>query len=208
MSGKAGTVVFVQGETGVTIRPRTTPANPQTPAQTAVRSQFARAVEAYRTLTPEQAAQWAAYAQGQFRINPRAGTARRRTGYAAFTGLTTKFLQVTPDGVFPRVPPAFGFVGDPMTLTAAGSGGTVTFTACAPNSPDVVTELLWQPLGFGHQTPIATFYRSQAFVAVVSGGLSVPLSAPSGWLAPAYRFVNRATGQETPLVPLPPVLVI
>lgn len=46
LSGKAGTVVFVEGETGVYIRPRTVPANPQTPAQTAVRSQFAHAVAA------------------------------------------------------------------------------------------------------------------------------------------------------------------
>lgn len=84
----------------------------------------------------------------------------------------------------------------------------MTFTAFAPNTPDVVTELLWQPLRFANQSPEKRAYRTQAFVAFASGGLSVARSAPSGWLAPAVRFVNRATGQETPLVPLPPVLVV
>jgi hypothetical protein len=36
---------------------------------------------------------------------------------------------------------------------------------------------------------------------------TVEVPADPGWHAPAYRFVNTATGQTTPLLPLAKVLV-
>jgi hypothetical protein len=50
-------------------------------------------------------------------------------------------------------------------------------------------------------------YRTRGFVAFAPGSLAVSVPAAPGWHAPAVRFVLAATGQTTPLVPLPPVRV-
>ncbi len=199
LRGKAGSAVFVRTATGIVVRPRTVPRNPQTRAQTAVRTNLARAVAAYRALTPAQAAAWSAYAAQQVRTDLRDGTARRQTAYAAFTGLATKFQQVNPGAPIPATPPPFAFIGDPLTLTATGGAGHITFTAGGANSPNVKTEPLWQPLKFGHQSPQSRAYRTQAFVAFTGSPLAATLPATPGWYALAYRFVNVQTGQETPI---------
>ena len=59
------------------------------------------------------------------------------------------------------------------------------------------TELLLQPLRFAHQSPNPRGYRTQAFTAFGVGTPALTLPAAPGWYAPAYRFVNVQTGQET-----------
>ena len=197
LHGKAGSAAFSRRNGGIVLRPRTLPRNPRTHAQTAVRNHIAKAVIAYRALTPVQAAAWKAYAQTQFRIDARDGTARNPTAYAAFVGLAAKFLQINPSGAIPVNPPAFGFVGDLITVTAAGGTGQITFTPSAFNSVNVKTEVLLQPLRFGHQSPNPRGYRTQSFAAFTLGTPTVTLSVAPGWYAPAYRFVHVLTGQET-----------
>jgi hypothetical protein len=208
LRGKAGSAVFVRTPSGTVVKPRTTPRNPRTNSQTAVRQNLARAVAAYRNLTPAEAAAWTAYAAGQVRVDLRDGTARRPSAYAAFTGLATKFQQVNPGAPIPLNPPPYAFIGDPITLTASGGAGQITFAASGPNSADVKTELLWQPLRFGHQSPQARAYRTQAFAHFETPTLDIALGAAPGWYALAYRFVNVQTGQETSLAVLGAVNVV
>jgi hypothetical protein len=207
LRGKVGGVVFAQTPNGVVLMPRVVPRNPRTPAQTEVRANLARAVAAWGALTPAQAQAWAAYAATQVRADPKHGTARRPTAYLAFVGLATKFLQVTPNATPPAAPPLFPFAGDPLIVTAAGGPGVVTFTASAATSPDVLVELLWQPLRVSHNAPHPKGYRTQGFAAFAPGALSASVPAMAGWYAPAYRFVQSATGQETGLIALPAVQV-
>src|SRR5437879_1741459 len=91
LHGSAGSVVFVRTRTGLVIRPRTIGRNPRSAAQVAMRGHFAKAVAAYRALTPAQADAWNAYARSTIRTDLRDGTCRTQSAYAAFLGLATKF---------------------------------------------------------------------------------------------------------------------
>ena len=71
-----------------------------------------------------------------------------------------------------------------------------------------MVELLLQTLKSRNRTPGPKGYRSKAFNAFAAGpGLNFPVPTVAGFYAPAYRFVNTLTGQETPLVALPIVQV-
>ena len=70
------------------------------------------------------------------------------------------------------------------------------------------TELLLQKLRTGAVEPSKDNYRSKQFIAFASGSLTAQLEVSKGWYAPAYRFVNVATGEETNLLTLPIVQVL
>jgi hypothetical protein len=95
----------------------------------------------------------------------------------------------------------------PQTPSPTASANVLTFTASCPNSPGVVTELLVQPLRLSISNPDPAKYRHRAFVHFEEGHLEAVVDAPSGWVAPAVRFVLAATGQVSALVPLPIVRV-
>ena len=207
LHGKAGKAVFVQTANGLILRQRVTPRNPKTAAQTAGRSHFARAASLYKTLTAAQITAWRAYALTVTKQDPRGGTPTHPTAYHAFVGLANKYLQVHPTGTPPLNPPTAPFYGDGITVTAAGTSGHVVFTASAGNGANLVTELLLQPLAHLARTPSADKYRPVSFVAFAAGSLSFSANAAPGAVAPAFRFVNSATGQQSPLVALAAVLV-
>ena len=207
LHGKAGNAVFVQTANGLILRPRTTPKNPRTMAQTANRAHFARAAELYKTLTMPQIMAWRAYALTVTKQDPRGGTPTHPTAYHAFVGLTNKYLQVHPAGTPPLNPPTAPFYGDGITVTAAGSSGQVTFTASGANAANVVTELLLQPLAHLARAPFADKYRPVSFTSFAAGSLSFSASVAPGAVAPAFRFVNSATGQQSGITILTAVLV-
>lgn len=207
LSGKVGNSVFLNTAQGTLIRSYVIPTNPNTSAQTSSRSHFARAIIAYRNLTPEQADAWDEWAAQQIVVDNLTDKARVPTAYHVFIGLTTKFLQVTPTGTIPMNPPVIGFVGDALTITTTALLGKIRFTASGPNSANVVTELLLQPVRFKHQKVQNDKFRPAAFVAFASGSLSHDVTLSHGWYAVAYRCVNPTTGQQTPLVRLPAVQV-
>ena len=93
------------------------------------------------------------------------------------------------------------------TVTAAGAAKSVVFTANFPNTPGVVTELLLQPLAGPNRRPIASRYRTRAFVAFAEGGQTRAVEARPGAHAAAIRFVNGETGQASALFPLGTVVV-
>jgi hypothetical protein len=207
LHGKVGNVVFAQTRTGLVVRPRTSPRDPRTPAQAASRERLAHASATWRTIAPAQFAAWRAYAQTLTRVSPVGGPPYVPAPHNVFTALVAKFLQVSPDGPIPLDPPAYPFFGDGIEVTAAPTSGGITFTASAPNSAGIVTELLLQPLAHAGRAPKANLFRSQAFVAFTVGSLSHTVPAAPGAYCPAVRFVRAATGQEANIVPLASVAV-
>jgi hypothetical protein len=145
---------------------------------------------------------WTAYAATLPQVAKRSGRKVKVTAINAFCGLADKFLQVTPGGTVPMVPPTAAFLGDSLTITAAAGMGQVTFTAGAANSAGTTTELLLQPLKGKNRVPTAKGYRTKAFKAFATGSLTQTVSVPTGFYAAAYRYVNAATGQATALVPV------
>ncbi|MCW5936202.1 MAG: hypothetical protein KIT11_02710 [Fimbriimonadaceae bacterium] len=219
LSGTLGNAVVVRfGDGRVQVRQKVTPRNPRTPLQEAARERLTRAARLFRTLNPEEALSWHAYARREAEQLTANGQPADPRAQSAFVRLATKILQVDPEATPPRTPPAASFLGDALVVTAAplplaplgerGQGGEgVRFTASAPNAPGVVTELLLQPLRTSLSRPDPGKYRTQTFATFTQGVLSRDVTAPQGWHAPAYRFVFPATGQASSLVPLPPVWV-
>ncbi|HRF60476.1 MAG TPA: hypothetical protein PLH94_11270 [Fimbriimonadaceae bacterium] len=202
LRGKAGTVVISGSRSGLIVKPRVQPRNPRTAAQEQVRANLTTASQLFKNFTPVQLANWKTYAASITKTNPVTGKTYNPTPLAAFVGLATKFLQANPNGTVPLTPPTADFNGDKISVTATGGSGKITFTASAPNSAGVVTELLLQPLKSRNRTPSTIGYRSKAFVVFASGSLSAIVNVPAGWYAAGYRVVNSATGQDTKLIPL------
>lgn len=205
LRGKAGSVVFVNTKDGVVVRPRVTPANPRTAAQTEARSALGRSATMFKNMDPTVAAQWNIYAGTQSSRNVETGRTRSLSGMTAFTQLSSKFLQVSPTGTVPTTPPTAGFAGDGITFTVTNSGGQLTFTASGPNAAGITTELLLQRLPSQNRTPTHKGYRAKAFHAFASGSLTAEVPTTPGWYVPAVRFVNTATGQASLLTPLAPI---
>ncbi|RYG22842.1 hypothetical protein EON82_15890 [bacterium] len=191
--GKGGTV---------TVRERVTPTNPRTAAQLAVRGAQTKSSQLWKNMTPSQIAAWTFYASNLPQVAKRSGLRKKVNPINAFCALGDKFLLVTPGGVVPMVPPTSAFTGDNLTITATAGTGQVTFTASAANTTGTTTELLLQPLKGKNRTPLAKGYRTKTFKVFLAGSLTMNVSVPTGYYAAAYRYVNVATGQATPLVPL------
>lgn len=204
LSGKSGSVVVADTREGFIIRPRTIPADPKTPAQTAIRANLTTAARAFAGFSPTQYAEWKAYANGLTHHNRQTGKSFKPTPINAYTALVTKMLQVNPAASLPTSPPATPFSGDSITITAESeSPGIITFTASGANSSGVVTELLLQPLRNANRTPQSNGYRSKKFFAFTSGTLTTTVTVTSGYYVAGYRFVKTATGQETVMKQLP-----
>ena len=85
--------------------------------------------------------------------------------------------------------------------------GAILFSASAPNSPGVLTELLTQRLAAAWRKPHPNEYRTRGFVAFESGATEAVLPCAPGAYACAIRFVRADSGQASPLLPLGTVVV-
>ena len=83
----------------------------------------------------------------------------------------------------------------------------IVFSASAPNSPGVWTELLTQRLAAAWRKPHPNEYRTRAFVGYATGSTEAVVACEPGAYACAVRFVRAATGQASPLLPLGVVVV-
>jgi hypothetical protein len=206
--GKIGTNVFSRSRTGATVRIRKSPRNPRTENQTEVRFYLAKAATAYKNLNPTQLTAWKNYAAGITRTNPVGGETYSPAANTVFVGLASKFLQINPSGTIPVTPPAASFAGDTIIVNVTGDDNELIFAASGANAANVKTELLIQSLKSGARTPQPTDYRSYGFVAFTVAIPDKTFALEPGWYAPAYRFVNTLTGQDTEMVVLPVVQVI
>ena len=202
-SGKLGNVVVNKGKGGtVVVRERVTPANPKTAGQMTVRNAQGKSSKLYAAMTGAQVAAWTAYAATQPQVSKKTGRKIKVSAINAFGSLAEKFLLVNPGGTVPMVPPTAAFVGDSIVVSASATTGQVQFVGSAPNTAGIKTEVLLQALKGKNRAPTAKGYRTKAYFAFTSGALFVNVAVPTGYYAAAYRFVNVATGQATPLAPL------
>ena len=207
VSGKMGGVVFQDTPVGTTMRDLVIPANPKTAPQETLRSDFGTATKLYRTLTSTQLKTWVYYASLLPDVRRKSGKMGRKNAFNTFTGLSTKFLQITPGGTVPLTAPTVIFAGDTVAVTAATGTGSITFTASKANGESVKTELLLQRVADANRKPTADGYRSQQFAAFATGSLTARLEVAAGTYSPAYRFVNFRTGEEAGFKVLPTVTV-
>ncbi len=185
---------------------RITPSN--TPKQRTARSNFAQASKLYKTLTDPEIALWEAYAAAHPVTDKLSGEKYTPTAINLYNALTSKFFQITPNGNAPVLPPAAAFTGDSLTLTALPGDNEVSFRATAANAAGVKTELLLQPLVSRTRKPAPGKYASYGFTTFAAAGHAVGVPVAPGFYAPAYRYVNPATGQVTSIVPLPTIEVL
>lgn len=208
LSGTSGPCVFVRQRDGrQVLRVRTTPSDPKTAAQMAMRLAMQRAAATFSQLTPEEHRAWLAYAR---QLAENAWSERRTVpvnATNAYRTLALKILQLDREAELPRTPPSTPFGGDAVRVTVGAEPGGLVFTSDRGNLPGVSTELLTQPVRLSISRTDPQKFRSQGFVAFGQGGQDVRVAAQRGWVVPAYRFVLAATGQTTPLLPLEPVWV-
>lgn len=199
LRGKAGNTVFAKSRDGIIVKPRVTPANPDTPAQQLVRENLTRAGAEWKTYGASTVQAWYNYAQTITKTNRVSSKKYHSTPFNAFVELTAKLLQYNPTATIPSTPPTASFVGDNISISAGAGTGKVTFTASAANSTDSVTEFLLQPLASATRKPQKGAYRSKGFFQFVPGTLTYDVTVPPGYYAAAYRFVNKVTGQASKL---------
>ena len=203
--GKSGGGNYARTPYGIEFKNNPTFTKPATAAQVAQRERVTRAGHAFRVLNATQNKAWQNWAATYY-VKSKSGELVHPSAYAAFSGLYTKFIQVTPTGTL-TAPPSGPFAGDSITVTAAASSGRIIFTASGKNAEAVTTEFLLQPLANQFRKPQSGKYASRGFFAFPEGTLSSALEVPKGAYAVAYRFVNSATGQEVNKVTLGTVVV-
>jgi hypothetical protein len=195
VSGGARSVIFVETAHGTVVRSRAKPRDPQTPAQLERRILWGRAMEWFSRLTPDEYAQWQDYAATTLHRDPFTGRRTYPAAHNFYLSLTRAFLAINSHSTPPTLPPAERFDGDDITITVTAGEGTLTFTADAPNAPNVTTELLIQPLKTAFRTPLKAGYRHQLYHAFTPDMLSITVPFKAGWCAPAIRFFHTETGQ-------------
>lgn len=200
LSGRNGNLTYEETVNGTIFFNFKMPADPNTPAQEVVRSDFRRATQTFATLPKAKVDAWNTYAK-TLRTRNANDQMRSQRGLNVFVALTTKFLLVNPTGTIPQDPPGTPFYGDPLTVTATAGVGKITFTASGPNTPGVMTELLFQKLVNGNRKP-GKSYKTGSYTTFIGGALSKDVAVPPGYYAAAYRFVKAATGQQSLLKPL------
>jgi hypothetical protein len=129
--GKAGNTVFQKSKEGIIVKPRVSPANPDTAAQRSIRQNLTRCGAEWRTYSAIQVEAWKNYAQNIKKTNQVNGKKYSPNPFNAFVELAAKFLQVNPTGTIPSTPPTSSYYGDSIEITAAADTGKITFEASA-----------------------------------------------------------------------------
>ena len=158
-----------------------------------------RLVEAnrlYDTLSAAEADLWTAYAERNPKTDPMTGARYVPVGKSLFVGLVSKCLQIRPDCAPPLLPPPGRLARQKLTITVAPEEGVLRFAASAPTHPDLLVELMVQPLANPRRKP-GRFYKSRGFVAFAPGSLAVDLPLPPGAYAVAVQQVEPSTGRAT-----------
>lgn len=196
-SGRLGEQVIVSTRGGPVAKRRPRYRQFPHPEAAAARERMRLAAEAWNEMSPAQVEAWRAYARCVTLTNPINGRQYSPQAYNVFSGLAARFLLANPGGAIPTAPPSAPFAGEGVTLSVEPSGGTgVVFTASGPNSPGVVTELLFQRLPNPRRSPVA-FYKSLAIHTFEPGSLELFIPLDPGAYAFAYRFLQSATGLAT-----------
>ena len=133
-SGKLGLTVTWPGRNGLIRRTLVTPANPQTPAQLAIRDHLAREARRYDALTEAQQDAWVVAAES-YQSRPRLGQSGPLTGLQLFTKVNCNLTLLGQDPVdVPPVNPQFEELA-PQNLVIANAAGVITLKLTCPSDP-------------------------------------------------------------------------
>jgi hypothetical protein len=138
-SGSVGGMTYSHNRSGMYMRARRVPTNPNTGFQQAVRSNLSNASQAFRLLDAGEQASWATYAAGTPRVN-RLGdtiTLTAQQMYVAVNSLAA-LLGLAPMTNAPAVP-GLSTLGNDLALGVDASTGTLTI--------DGVTGSLFRQVG-------------------------------------------------------------
>lgn len=141
----------------------------------------------WRSFSSEEAAAWTEYARLNGFSSP----------YASYAPLATKLIQIDPEAMVPRTPPATEFHGDNLEFALEPTVEGLQIVTSRANDPDIITEILIQRIGRIHCQPNPRRYVSRKFSDFSE--LNTELALRPGAWAIAIRYVHRFTGQVVPL---------
>lgn len=200
LRGAVGNAVFQRCGNGLMVRERVVPRDAKSPRQMDARARMDEVGGRWADLTDAEFRAWTEFAR----------TGGYAHGWAAFLGLTSKWLIVNPgarwEGVAPpRMPPVGPFYGDNVTLSLGeaepGETGLIV-QASQGNARGVCTEVVVQRLANARRAVRDRDWRSAGFVEFTDAGLRAEVAVAPGAWAVGYRFVLPATGQQTTLTAL------
>ncbi len=201
MSGRMGGVVYKSTRFGTEMAEFEAPTNPNTAAQQAVRNNFKKSTQQWRTLNVTQATAWRDYADELSIEEDITQKKYKSRGFNTFVRLAARWYAVNASGTAPTTPPATAFAGDTITVTAESENpGVIDFTASAPNGTNITTALLLQKVSSAIADPVDGAYKIGKYFRFITGTLSTTVTVPPGYYAVGYQFVNTATGQVSPPV--------
>lgn len=171
--GKIGATVFSRNHAGAYIRERVTPINPQTVAQTVVRTFFTATAQAWRSLTSVQRLMWHT-AVNSFKATDIFGDVKTLTGSQLYQKLNLNIRNIggTPISV-PPTPEAVP-VMDSMSFVSDVSDDTVIVTY-SPVIPATVTVELFAtaPMSAGKNFVKSEFKKLGNYLAADVSPLDV-----------------------------------
>lgn len=199
--GKLGGNVFSKSRSGHVLRARVKPRNPRSTSQTSVRALLAAGARVAKALGSSDLADWKAYAASITKHQSVSGAAYNPSFITALVGLYSAFKLATPAGSFPTSPPATPYVGDTITITAAGTSGTITITGSAQQTSGSTTFLYAQLLKSANRTPASVPGKLISVAPIPATPFHVAVAGlAAGVYSVGYRFVKLSTGQEAGFV--------
>ena len=116
-----GDVVMVQTQSGTVMRSRPHGSHVRSEAQIAQGRRLELARFAWERLSDEEAGAWRVYALEQAASSPRGSRKRMTSGWSAFSGLASKYLQIHGGRTVPSLPPLGRFLGDALEVSVSTS---------------------------------------------------------------------------------------
>lgn len=201
--GKLGGNVFSKSRSGHTLRIRVKPRNPRTTDQTDVRALVTSGSRFAKAMDPSDVLDWKSYAVSITKHNSVSGAAYNPSWITALVGLYVPFFLGTPGGTFPDSPPTDPYVGDVITITAAGGSGQIQATGSAQSTTGQTVFLYFEKLKSANRTPSNKAGKLYSVAPIPATPFHVTVTGLSvGDYDVKYRFVNLETGQEGPLFSL------
>ena len=174
------------------------PDNPKTAPQQNVRGAFKTSSGSFKNMPGVSAEAWDEYG-----LTQRSKTNKPLSGIGAYNRLAIVYRLVNPGGTPPVAPPTADYLGPGFAVTAQSQPNGILFVGAEPTGVNDRLEVLLQKLPAGNRKPTLKGYKTVAYVELeLADGNEYLAPVAPGRYAAAYRFVNKATGQQAELVQL------
>ena len=194
-SGKFGDeLVFMEIGGVPAVRSFAMPDNPQTAAQTTVRSRFASQAAAWAGLTEVQRTAWRNYATTRSVVDPLTGKSQKLSGWNLFVRLNC--LALAAGGAALTEPPASSSPPAPATVALATVEGNlqVNFTPSPLGATEVLDVWLFGSASPGRRPGKGDFQHYTYSDAAKASPLVLFADPPAGYYTARVRVIDRATG--------------